>query len=117
MQTFPYSRQRNRPPSYRLLAGSRGASKELNVGKTKYWEGNCFDAYIQAQKETLSFRQIENEEARTTLIKDLSHVVERLRSEAVKPALPTTSVDTLRLDEIQNLKYELQVCNLTVLTS
>ncbi|KAB0795929.1 hypothetical protein PPYR_09990 [Photinus pyralis] len=45
-------------------------------------------------------RLIQEEEAHTNLIKDLSHEVERLRSEARTPALPTTSPETLRLEEL-----------------
>ncbi|KAK5642507.1 hypothetical protein RI129_008674 [Pyrocoelia pectoralis] len=45
-------------------------------------------------------RLIQDEEAHTHLIKDLSHEVERLRSEARTPALPTTSPETLRLEEL-----------------
>ncbi|KAF5306439.1 hypothetical protein FQR65_LT07351 [Abscondita terminalis] len=59
---------------------------------------------LAKEKET-SFKDQEkrlmhDEEAHTQLIKDLSYEVERLRSEARTPALPTTSPETLRLEEL-----------------
>ena len=57
-------------------------------------------------------RLIHEQEAHTHLIKDLSHEVERLRSEARTPALPTTSPETLRLEELHQEMAALRDKNL-----
>ena len=50
-------------------------------------------------------------EAQVQLIEDLSREIERLRSEARTPALPTTSPETIRLEELHEEMTALRTKN------
>lgn len=60
---------------------------------------------------SLISRLITDQKTHTQLIEELSKEVEKLRSEARTPALPTTSPDTLRLEELHEEMTALRAKN------
>ncbi|XP_068896843.1 rab11 family-interacting protein 4 isoform X4 [Tenebrio molitor] len=71
---------------------------------------------ILAKEQTTSFKEKERRlnqeyEAQVQLIDDLSREIERLRSEARTPALPTTSPETMRLEELHEEVASLRTKN------
>ncbi|XP_022900098.1 rab11 family-interacting protein 4 isoform X4 [Onthophagus taurus] len=56
-------------------------------------------------------RHLKDQEAQSQLIEELSREVERLRSETRTPALPTTSPETLRLEELHEEMSALRTKN------
>lgn len=57
------------------------------------------------------YRLTQEHETQTQIIEELSREVERLRSEARTPALPTTSPETLRLEELHEEMSALRAKN------
>ncbi|XP_063920860.1 rab11 family-interacting protein 4 isoform X2 [Zophobas morio] len=71
---------------------------------------------ILAKEQATSFKEKERRlnqehEAQVQLIEDLSREIERLRSEARTPALPTTSPETIRLEELHEEMTALRTKN------